>query len=188
MVGTPHHRKYENKDTSSGYVVAAEVDLINNRLLGTEPQKQSVLPLLLNGEKTDSLPPRSCTAACTPTSATSRVLRHRLRSDPEPLPAPAEPSRRGRPARVATWAGNEVRQLVPGNQSSGNSSGRDRHDRDRHLGPIPGPSQRPLDKITRCDFSSQERRSSFSLNHFSRSFKSSAVLSVGTKPMKSPVK
>lgn len=58
MVGTTlYRRKYENKDVSTGYVVAAEVDLINNRLLGTESQKQSVLPLLLNGEKTASLPP-----------------------------------------------------------------------------------------------------------------------------------
>jgi hypothetical protein len=58
MVGTPlYRRKYENKDTKTGYVVAAEVELINNRLLGTEPQKQSVLPLLLAGEKIESLPP-----------------------------------------------------------------------------------------------------------------------------------
>jgi hypothetical protein len=58
VVGTPaYRRKYENKDTGTGYVVAAEVDLINNRLLGTEPQKQSVLPLLLDGEKAQSLPP-----------------------------------------------------------------------------------------------------------------------------------
>jgi len=58
MIGTPHYRrKYENKDTSTGYVVAAEVDLISNRLLGTETQKESVLPLLLDGEKTASLPP-----------------------------------------------------------------------------------------------------------------------------------
>jgi len=58
MIGTPlYRRKYENKDVNAGYVVAAEVDLINNRLLGTEPQKQSVLPLLLAGEKTASLPP-----------------------------------------------------------------------------------------------------------------------------------
>ena len=58
MVGTPlYRRKYENKDPSTGYVVAAEVDLIANRLLGTEKQKQSVLPVLLNGEKTSSLPP-----------------------------------------------------------------------------------------------------------------------------------
>ena len=58
VVGTPLYRKkYENKDTSTGYVVAAEVDMINNRLLGTEKQKASVLPLLLAGEKTESLPP-----------------------------------------------------------------------------------------------------------------------------------
>jgi small GTP-binding protein len=58
MVGTPlYRRKYDNKDTDTGYVVAAEVDLVANRLLGTEAQKASVLPLLLAGEKTASLPP-----------------------------------------------------------------------------------------------------------------------------------
>ncbi|HJQ35737.1 MAG TPA: TIR domain-containing protein [Thermoanaerobaculia bacterium] len=58
VIGTTRYRqKYENKDASTGYVVAAEVDLIHNRLLGTEPQKQTVLPLLLDGEKTASLPP-----------------------------------------------------------------------------------------------------------------------------------
>lgn len=58
VVGTPRYRlKYENKDTSTGYVVAAEVDLISHRLLGTEEQKQSVLPLLLDGEEAASLPP-----------------------------------------------------------------------------------------------------------------------------------
>jgi hypothetical protein len=57
-VGTPlYRRKYENKDSDTGYVVAAEVDLINNRLLGTELQKRSVLPLLLTGEIKTSLPP-----------------------------------------------------------------------------------------------------------------------------------
>ncbi len=57
-VGTPLYRKkYDNKDTTTGYVVAAEVDLISNRLLGTEPQKKTVLPLLLAGEKESSLPP-----------------------------------------------------------------------------------------------------------------------------------
>src|SRR5262249_52981120 len=46
VVGTPLYRKkYENKDTSTGYVVAAEVELISNRLLGTEAQKETVLPL-----------------------------------------------------------------------------------------------------------------------------------------------
>ncbi|HYY58375.1 MAG TPA: hypothetical protein VE842_13660, partial [Pyrinomonadaceae bacterium] len=49
--------KYENKETSTGYVVAAEVELISNRLLGTNELKESVLPLLLAGEKTSSLPP-----------------------------------------------------------------------------------------------------------------------------------
>jgi hypothetical protein len=58
MVGTSdYRRKYENKDTKTGYVVAAEVDLINNRLLGTEAQKASVLPVLLDGEKPAALPP-----------------------------------------------------------------------------------------------------------------------------------
>jgi hypothetical protein len=57
-IGTPLYRhKYENKDVKTGYVVAAEVDVISNRLLGTELLKQSVLPVLLAGEKTASLPP-----------------------------------------------------------------------------------------------------------------------------------
>jgi hypothetical protein len=58
VVGTPlYRRKYENKDTNTGYIVAAEVDIIANRLMGTEPQKESVLPLLVEGEKAASLPP-----------------------------------------------------------------------------------------------------------------------------------
>jgi small GTP-binding protein len=58
VIGTPaYRRKYENKDTSTGYVVAAEVDLISHRLLGTEAEKQSVLPVLLAGEKAEALPP-----------------------------------------------------------------------------------------------------------------------------------
>jgi small GTP-binding protein len=57
-VGTPdYRRKYENKDSNAGYVVAAEVDLINRRLLGTEQQKQTVLPLLLDGDDATSLSP-----------------------------------------------------------------------------------------------------------------------------------
>lgn len=57
VVGTPLYReKYENRDSRSGYVVAAEVDVISNRLLGTEAQKLSVLPVLLDGEKTAALP------------------------------------------------------------------------------------------------------------------------------------
>jgi TIR domain len=58
VVGTPLYRKkYANKGRSAGYVVAAEVDLISNRLLGTEAQKETVLPLLLAGKNTSSLPP-----------------------------------------------------------------------------------------------------------------------------------
>jgi hypothetical protein len=58
VVGTPLYRKkYENKDSTAGCVVAAEVDLISNRLMGTEIEKESVLPILLAGEKKTSLPP-----------------------------------------------------------------------------------------------------------------------------------
>jgi hypothetical protein len=58
VVGTSaYRRKYENKDTTTGYVVAAEVDLISTRLCGTEEQKRSVLPLVLEGETATSLPP-----------------------------------------------------------------------------------------------------------------------------------
>ena len=58
VVGTPeYHRKYINKDTTTGYVVAAEVDLISTRLLGTEEQKVGVLPLLVDGDEATSLPP-----------------------------------------------------------------------------------------------------------------------------------
>jgi hypothetical protein len=50
VVGTTaYRRKYENKISESGSVVAAEVDLINDRLLGTEEEKSTVLPLLVEG-------------------------------------------------------------------------------------------------------------------------------------------
>ena len=58
VVGTPLYRsKYENRDSDTGYVAAAEVDMISNRLLGTEAEKESVLPLLWAGAKKASLPP-----------------------------------------------------------------------------------------------------------------------------------
>ena len=57
-VGTPAYRqKYENRVSPNGSVVAAEMDLINRRLLGTERQKASILPLLLDGEEFTALPP-----------------------------------------------------------------------------------------------------------------------------------
>jgi hypothetical protein len=58
VVGTPlYQRKYENELSRIGSVVAAEVDVINRRLLGTEEQKRSVLPVLLDGDDQASLPP-----------------------------------------------------------------------------------------------------------------------------------
>lgn len=58
MVGTPLYRqKFESKDTTTGNVVAAEVDAISQRLFGSDLEKQSVVPLLLDGELTISLPP-----------------------------------------------------------------------------------------------------------------------------------
>jgi|GEM_PF-896353 len=58
VVGTPsYYEKYENKLARSGYVVAAEVDLINDRLMGTEEQKASVLPVLLESDERTSFPP-----------------------------------------------------------------------------------------------------------------------------------
>ena len=57
VVGTPFYlEKYANKDPERGYVVAAEFDMISNRMLGTEAQKESVLPILLKGEKATSFP------------------------------------------------------------------------------------------------------------------------------------
>jgi hypothetical protein len=58
VVGTPlYRRKYENKVSDTGSVVASEVDLINQRLTGTEEEKETVLPLLLEGDAKSSLPP-----------------------------------------------------------------------------------------------------------------------------------
>jgi small GTP-binding protein len=58
VVGTPsYRRKYENRDPGAGFVVAAEVDVISNRLLGAEQRKETVLPVLLSGAKEESLPP-----------------------------------------------------------------------------------------------------------------------------------
>jgi hypothetical protein len=58
VVGTPSYRqKHENNVSPTGSVVAAEMDLINKRLLGTEQQKASILPLLLDGEELTAFPP-----------------------------------------------------------------------------------------------------------------------------------
>jgi len=55
VIATPEYaRKYGNQD---GTVVAAEADVISQRLLGTEEQKSTVLPVLLAGTPAESLPP-----------------------------------------------------------------------------------------------------------------------------------
>jgi small GTP-binding protein len=57
-VGTPlYFEKFENKVSSTGSVVAAEVGLISQRLVGTEAEKETVMPILLAGDKKTSLPP-----------------------------------------------------------------------------------------------------------------------------------
>ncbi len=54
VVGTP---LYLQKYDQGGTYVAAEMHLINERLVGTNEQQQTVHPLLLAGDKTTSLPP-----------------------------------------------------------------------------------------------------------------------------------
>ncbi|HKR49512.1 MAG TPA: TIR domain-containing protein [Pseudonocardiaceae bacterium] len=58
VVGTPLYRtKYDNNEPSDAFVVAAEGDLIGRRMLGSEADKESVLPILLDGTSTSSFPP-----------------------------------------------------------------------------------------------------------------------------------
>ena len=58
VVGTPaFHAKYDNRVSTAGSVVAAEVDLIHQRLTASEKTKNTVLPLLRRGERDTSLPP-----------------------------------------------------------------------------------------------------------------------------------
>ena len=57
VIGTPLYRqKAKNEASAQGSVVAAEWDLAGIRLLATEDQKRSVLPLLLDGEASESFP------------------------------------------------------------------------------------------------------------------------------------
>ena len=59
MVGTPLYRtKYDNNEPmGAAFVVAAEGDLIGNRMIGSEADKESVLPVLLDGTSESSFPP-----------------------------------------------------------------------------------------------------------------------------------
>lgn len=58
VVGTPEYlTKHDNLDPDHGAVVAAEADLLKQRMLGTEARKRSVIPLILSGTRETSLPP-----------------------------------------------------------------------------------------------------------------------------------
>jgi hypothetical protein len=58
VVGTPDWRvKYDNNEPMGGFVAASEGDLIGSRMVGTEKSKLTVLPVLLAGDVTESLPP-----------------------------------------------------------------------------------------------------------------------------------
>lgn len=57
VIGTPLYRqKAKNVASAKGSVVAAEWDLAGIRLLATEDQKRTVLPVLLAGEESESFP------------------------------------------------------------------------------------------------------------------------------------
>lgn len=58
VVGTPEYlEKYKNLDPKRGTMVAAEMDILNQRLTGPGRSKDSVLPILLAGSGDASLPP-----------------------------------------------------------------------------------------------------------------------------------
>ncbi len=57
VVGTPLYRKkYENDEPMRSFIVAAEGDLIGKRMIGTEAEKESVLPVLLEGLEESAFP------------------------------------------------------------------------------------------------------------------------------------
>jgi hypothetical protein len=58
VVGTPLYRtKYDNDQPMGAFIVAAEGDLIGKRMIGSEADKESVLPVLLDGTSESSFPP-----------------------------------------------------------------------------------------------------------------------------------
>ncbi|HLA42895.1 MAG TPA: toll/interleukin-1 receptor domain-containing protein, partial [Aggregatilineales bacterium] len=57
VIGTPRYRqKFDQKLPDTGSMVAAEIDLINLRLVGSKAENESVLPLILEGDEKISLP------------------------------------------------------------------------------------------------------------------------------------
>jgi small GTP-binding protein len=58
VVGTPAYRiKFESKDRAAGFATSAEVNLIQNALLGKQEDKRLILPVLLAGTPKESFPP-----------------------------------------------------------------------------------------------------------------------------------
>lgn len=57
VVGTPLYRKkYTNNEPMRSFIVTVEGDIINKRMIGTEAEKESVLPILLEGTDKFSFP------------------------------------------------------------------------------------------------------------------------------------
>ena len=57
IVGTPLYRqKFDGRRSTTGSFVSDEVKLINRRLNGSEQERASVLPLLLEGDDRNSFP------------------------------------------------------------------------------------------------------------------------------------
>lgn len=57
-VGTiAYRKKYDNEDSESGTVVAAECAQINTRMRGVEKSKATIIPVLLEGTAAKSFPP-----------------------------------------------------------------------------------------------------------------------------------
>lgn len=57
VVGTPsYRRKAKNVASATGSVAAAEMDVVGIRLLATEDEKRTVLPVLLAGKESESFP------------------------------------------------------------------------------------------------------------------------------------
>jgi hypothetical protein len=58
VVGTVAYRKkYDNEESDSGTVVAAECAQINTRMRGSEELKKTIIPILLEGDSAQSFPP-----------------------------------------------------------------------------------------------------------------------------------
>ncbi len=58
VIGTPLYcTKYNNDQPMGAFVAAAEGDLIGNRMIGSEADKESVLPVLLDGTPVSAFPP-----------------------------------------------------------------------------------------------------------------------------------